>query len=269
MRAEHGLVTELAKQRQRLFERSAFLELAPLLDRQPSLLAQRLHRLGAAKVGARSDAGDLERSQEAGKTGSLAASLLVEWPQAVVSFPLPMLARAGMSDDEQRHRASAPGLTAGLPKLLERLGSLSPRAEHPLAPTLDQPSGNEPDFGVALRERELSQALVRDDGVLVLAEDVLDPLGASYEAPGPLAGGLLGQLACVACALATHADTVKLDIAWLRRQRLRRPFELLELPARELPRRAAQAVDSRALSFVAISRGRTGTVAGAWLRIHT
>src|SRR5438477_244159 len=78
MRAEHGLVTKLAKQRQRLFERSAFLELAPLPDRQPSLLAQWLHRLGAAKVGARSNPGDLERSQKAGQTGSLAASLLVE-----------------------------------------------------------------------------------------------------------------------------------------------------------------------------------------------
>src|SRR2546421_9767212 len=107
MRAEHGLVTELAKQRQRLLERSAFLELAPLLDRQPSLLAQGLHRLGAAKVGARGDPGDLERSQEAGKTGSLAASLLVEWPQAGGSFPLPVLARPGMSDDGQQPRASA------------------------------------------------------------------------------------------------------------------------------------------------------------------
>jgi hypothetical protein len=65
---------------QRLLDGSAFVELAPLLDRQPSLLAQGLHSLRAAKVGAGGDSSDLEPSQERRQTGCLPEPLLVERP---------------------------------------------------------------------------------------------------------------------------------------------------------------------------------------------
>src|SRR6266536_1820475 len=100
---EDSVVAELAKERQRLLEGSAFIELAPLLDRQTSLLAQRLDGLHAAKVGTGGDPCDLEPRQEAGQSGRLAATYLVERPQPVVALPFPSVAGAGMADDEQRH----------------------------------------------------------------------------------------------------------------------------------------------------------------------
>ena len=96
---EDSVVAELAKERQRLPEGSAFIELVPLLDRQASLLAQRLDGLRTAKVGAGGDPCDLEPSQEAGQSGRLTATFLVERPQPVVAFPFALVACTGMSDD--------------------------------------------------------------------------------------------------------------------------------------------------------------------------
>src|SRR2546429_395994 len=69
------------------------------------LLAQRLDGLHAAKVGAGGDPCDLEPRQEAGQSGRLAATFLVERPQPVVALPFAPVACTGMSDDEQRHCA--------------------------------------------------------------------------------------------------------------------------------------------------------------------
>jgi hypothetical protein len=84
---------------------------------------------------------------------------------------------------------------AGPAKLLQRLRSVGPRAKHPPALAFDQPAGNERELRVAPGKRELSHPLVRDDGVLVLAEDVLDIFGAVDETARLLADSRLRERA--------------------------------------------------------------------------
>src|SRR5918996_1386207 len=119
----------------------------------------------------------------------------------------------------------------------------------------DEAPGGEGHAAPARRAERFADALSCNDSVLVLADDVLEALGAGHEASRRRADGRLGELGSVARTLGTHADAVKVRIGWFTRQlrhglskplelaRCKRPKRLLATCRCRLPGKLAETVE--------------------------
>lgn len=77
-------------------------ELLAQLDLEATRYGERLDGLHAAVIGAREDPRQRKACKRLDKRFCLLASAVVEWPPAVVAFPLGPMAGASVSDQQQR-----------------------------------------------------------------------------------------------------------------------------------------------------------------------